>query len=141
MAMFCKLQESSPSIMLATSQGGAAQTLAGTADKAFKVTLLASEWGSSMGGLSTINRTFAISLARHPQVEVTFLVPEIACGEEDKRDARRHNIAIRESQSRPGYEPLDRNTKEYINFKGYCVKRMHRSNNTSLPLNELGCCA
>ena len=107
MAVFCKFQESSPSMMLAASQGAAAQTLAGTAEKAFKVTLLASEWGSSMGGLSTINRTLAISLARHPQVDVTFLVPEIACGEEDKRDAGRHNIAIRESQSRPGYEPLD----------------------------------
>ena len=83
MTMFCKLQESCSSIMLATSQGAAAQTVAAIADKALKVTLLASEWGSSMGGLSTINRTLAILLARHPQVDVTFLVPEIACGEED----------------------------------------------------------
>ena len=94
--------------MLSTSQGAAAQTVAGTADKALKVTLLASEWGSSKGGLSTINRTLAISLARHPQVDVTFLVPEFACGEEDKRDAVRYTIALREAQRLPGFpDPLD----------------------------------
>ena len=94
--------------MLSTFQGAARQTVAGTADKALKVTLLASEWGSSKGGLSTINRTLAISLARHPQVDVTFLVPEFACGEEDKRDAVSYTIALREAQRLPGFpDPLD----------------------------------
>ena len=36
-----------------------------------KVTLLANEWGSSKGGLSTINRTLAIHLAKDANVEVT----------------------------------------------------------------------
>ena len=37
-----------------------------------KVTVLASEWGSSKGGLSTINRELAIQLAKRPEVEITF---------------------------------------------------------------------
>ena len=48
-----------------------------------KVTLLANEWGSSKGGLSTINRSLAIQLAKVANVEVTILVPESECG--DKR--------------------------------------------------------
>ena len=50
-----------------------------------RITLLANEWGSSKGGLSTINRTLAIHLAKDPHVEVTILVPEFQCGEEHKR--------------------------------------------------------
>ena len=73
-----------------------------------KVTLLANEWGSSKGGLSTINRTLAIHLAKHAKVEVTILVPEFECGEEDKRNARSYNIAIEEVQRRPAVsDPLD----------------------------------
>ena len=73
-----------------------------------KVTLLASEWGSSKGGLSTINTTLAIHLAKHPNVEVTFLVPEFMCGEEDKRAARVHNISIIEAVHLLGLsDPLD----------------------------------
>ena len=62
------------------------------------VSLLANEWGSSKGGLSTINRTLAIHLAKHPNVEVTFLVPEFMCGEEDKRAARVHKTFPLEKQ-------------------------------------------
>ena len=73
-----------------------------------KVTLLANEWGSSKGGLSTINRTLAIHLAKDPHVEVTILVPEFECGEEDKRAAKSHNISIREAGRLPAYsDPLD----------------------------------
>ena len=73
-----------------------------------KVALLANEWGSSKGGLSTINRTLAIHLAKHANVEVTILVPEFECDEEDKRTARSHNIAIKEVQRRPAFsDPLD----------------------------------
>ena len=73
-----------------------------------KVALLANEWRSAKGGLSTINRTLAIHLAKHANVEVTFLVPEFECGEEDKRTARGHKIAIREVQRLPGFsDPLD----------------------------------
>ena len=73
-----------------------------------KVALLANEWGSSKGGLSTINRTLAIHLAKHANVEVTILVPEFECDEEDKRTARSYNIAIKEVQRRPAVsDPLD----------------------------------
>ena len=72
-----------------------------------KVSLLASEWSSSMGGLSTINRHLAIQLGRHAQVEVTFLVPPSSCSEEEIGLARSCNVAIREVQSRTGYDLLD----------------------------------
>ena len=76
--------------------------------KALNVTLLASEWGSSMGGLSTINRNLAILLAKHSLVNVTLLVPQSSCSEEDRRDAEKQNIVIREAESQPGYhDPLD----------------------------------
>ena len=73
-----------------------------------KVSLLANEWGSSKGGLSTINRTLAIHLAKQPNVEVTIIVPQFECGEDDKRAAKAHNISIMEVHRRPGFsDPLD----------------------------------
>ena len=61
-----------------------------------------------MGGLSTINRHLAMLLAKHAQVNVTLLVPQFSCGEEERRAAASHNIAIREAESRPGFsDPLD----------------------------------
>ena len=77
-------------------------------DSKLKVSLLASEWSSLKGGLSTINRYLAIQLGRHAQVEVTLLVPPSSCSEEEKRLAQSHSVAIREVQSRTGYsDPLD----------------------------------
>ena len=73
-----------------------------------KVSVLAEEWGSSKGGLSTIIRTLAIHLAKHPNLEITIIVPEFECGEEDKRAARGYNISIREAPRLPGFgNPLD----------------------------------
>ena len=73
-----------------------------------KVTLLANEWGSSRGGLSTINRTLAIHLAKDPHVEVTILVPEFECGEKDKREAKSYIISIIEAGHLRGFsDPLD----------------------------------
>ena len=73
-----------------------------------KVTLLGSEWSSSMGGLSTINRQLAIQLAQHSEVEVTLLVPQSACSEDEKRMASSHNVSIREAKTLVGYsDPLD----------------------------------
>ena len=72
------------------------------------VALLANEWGSSRGGLSTINRSLAIHLATYANVEVTILVPEFECSEQDKRTARGLNIAIKEVRRRPAFsDPLD----------------------------------
>ncbi|XP_068747451.1 D-inositol 3-phosphate glycosyltransferase-like [Montipora capricornis] len=70
-----------------------------------KVTILASEWGSSKGGLSTINRTLSIQLAKSSDVEISFFVPQ--CSEKDKIEARRHNIRIVEARQLVGFEELD----------------------------------
>ena len=75
------------------------------ASKTLQITLLADEWKSSKGGLSTLNRELAIQLAKHPVVAVTFFVPK--CTEEDKKEARKHNVSIEEATERPGYDPLD----------------------------------
>ena len=69
------------------------------------VTILASEWGSSKGGLSTLNRELAIQLAKFPEVQISFFVPQ--CSEEDKRAALSHNIEIVEATRRPGYDELE----------------------------------
>ena len=71
-------------------------------DRAVKVTILASEWGSRMGGLSTVNRELAIQLAKFPGVEVTFYLPK--CCDKNKREALRHGISIVEAERRPGYD-------------------------------------
>ena len=70
-----------------------------------QVTILASEWGSSKGGLSTINRELAIQLAKYSNVEVTFWLTK--CSEEDKKAAESHGISIREARRLPGYSELD----------------------------------
>ena len=74
-------------------------------DKTIKVTILASEWGSSKGGLSTINRVLAIQLAKFRDIEVTFFLPK--CCDENKAEALSHDISIVEAERRPGYEELD----------------------------------
>ena len=70
-----------------------------------QVTILASEWGSSKGGLSTINRELAIQLAKFSCIEVTFFLPK--CSVEDKRAGASHGISILEAERRPGYNELD----------------------------------
>ena len=57
------------------------------------ITLLASEWKSSAGGLSTLNRELAIHLSQMKNVRVSLLVPEGACNDEDKREARSFGIS------------------------------------------------
>ena len=74
-----------------------------------QVTILASEWGSTKGGLSTINRELAIQLAKCPEVKITFFVPQ--CSDQEKKEAFNHNINIIEARRRPGYEEL-----EWLNF-------------------------
>ena len=86
--------------MLSTSQ----ETRQPDLSKKIKVTILASEWGSSKGGLSTINRELAIQLAKCPEADITFFLPQ--CCEKDKHAANNHNIRILEATRRPGYEEL-----------------------------------
>ena len=70
-----------------------------------KVTILAYEWGSTKGGLSTINRELAIQLAKFPYVEVTFFLPN--CSHEDKKAAASHGISILQAATPPGFDVLD----------------------------------
>ena len=70
-----------------------------------QVTILASEWGSSKGGLSTINRELAIQLAKFSCLEVTFFLPK--CSDEDKKAADIHGISIVEPARLLGYNELD----------------------------------
>ncbi|XP_068699735.1 uncharacterized protein [Montipora foliosa] len=71
-----------------------------------QVTILASEWGSSKGGLSTINRELAIQLAKFPEVQITYFLPK--CSEEDRKVALSHDIKILEAKRLPGYEDLEK---------------------------------
>ena len=68
------------------------------------VLFLASEWGSINGGLSTINREIAIYVAKFPEVNVIFLVPQ--CNDEDKIAARGHNIRLLQAERFPGMDEL-----------------------------------
>ena len=70
-----------------------------------KVTVLATEWGSSKGGLSTISRELAIQLAKCADVETTVLL--LQCSQEDREVALQHNVKIVEGTSRPDLEQLD----------------------------------
>ena len=70
-----------------------------------KVTILASEWGSSYGGLSSLNRELAIQLARFPEVEITLFLPK--CSQTDKTVAFEHNVKIVEAKQMPGMEQLN----------------------------------
>ena len=70
------------------------------------ITLLASEWKSSAGGLSTLNREFAFHLAKIQNVRVSFLVPEGACDDEDKQTARSFGISILDAKKCVAVEPL-----------------------------------
>ncbi len=72
-------------------------------DRKLRITLLADEWKSSKGGLSTMNRELAIQLAKHSNVDVTFFVPK--CTADDKKAANSHGISIVEAKRRPGFEP------------------------------------
>ena len=78
-----------------------------TADSSKKINVLnlASEWGSSKGGLSTLNRELAIQLAKFSNVQINFFVPK--CSNKDKKEALTHDITIVEAEEWPGYEELD----------------------------------
>ncbi|XP_044179055.1 uncharacterized protein LOC114951997 isoform X2 [Acropora millepora] len=70
------------------------------------ITLLASEWKSSGGGLSTLNRELAINLSQIQNVRVSLLVPEGACNDEDKAEAKSFGISILDARKCVGLKPL-----------------------------------
>ena len=70
------------------------------------MTLLSSEWGSTKGGLSTINRELAIQLAKNDNVEVSMYLP--LCSEEDERAAAEFRVHLLRAKEKPGYhDPID----------------------------------
>ena len=67
-----------------------------------RVVLLASEWGSKRGGLSTLNRELAIQLAKHPDVQVSVFLPR--CDQEEKDSALNNRITLVQATRRPGFD-------------------------------------
>ena len=70
-----------------------------------KVTILASEWGSSKEELSTVNRELSIQLAKCPEVEITVFLPQ--CSKKDKKEALKCKVKIVEATPLTGFEQLD----------------------------------
>ena len=67
--------------------------------------MLSSEWKSSTDGdLSIINRELAIQLAKHPNVDISVLLPN--CSGEDRSSAKRHNVKLIEADRVSGVGPL-----------------------------------
>ena len=73
-----------------------------TFSRRLKVTLLASEWGSAKGGLSTMNRELAIQLAKYDNVEVCMYLPLFS--DEDERAAANYRVRLLQAKERPGYD-------------------------------------
>ena len=69
------------------------------------ITLLASEWKFSKGGVSTINRELAIEFAKLSNTSVSFFVPTFS--DEDKREASKYNVRLVKAEERPGFDPID----------------------------------
>ena len=69
-----------------------------------KVVLLASEWNSKQGGLSTFNRELAIHLAKHPKVEVFFFLPR--CDRAEMQAAKKKQITLVEAEPIIGVSEL-----------------------------------
>ena len=94
-------------MIASTSPGGVPGDSGGSSTRpTLKITLLGSEWNSSAGGLSTFNRELAIHLSEHPQVDVTLLVPEGACKDEEKNEARRYGVNVVDAKFQAGFDPL-----------------------------------
>ena len=69
-----------------------------------KVMLLASEWTSKHGGLSTFNRELAIHLAKHPEVEVFFFLPK--CDQAETEAAKEKHITLVQAEPIIGVDEL-----------------------------------
>ena len=73
--------------------------------KKLKVTLLSSQWRSTEGGMSTINRELAIQMAKCDNVEVCIYLPSF--GDEDKKEALDCKVHLLKAKERVGYDPID----------------------------------
>ncbi|XP_067016236.1 uncharacterized protein [Acropora muricata] len=80
-------------------------SLNSTSSGKIKVTLLTCQWGSTKGGLSTMNRELAIQLAKDDSMEVCMYLP--AFSDEDKKAAEKCKVHLLKAEEKPGYEPID----------------------------------
>ena len=71
------------------------------------VMFLCDEWKSSKGGLSTLNREFAINLAKTTTESMKITCYVLKSDDRDREDARQHGVNIISAQSVPGSDPLD----------------------------------
>ena len=69
-----------------------------------RVTLLGDEWGSSKGGLSTLNRELAKHLARQPDVKITVLL--LRYDEKEEREADEFNVRLATPEPTPGFDDI-----------------------------------
>ena len=77
-----------------------------TSSSKLKVTFLSSEWGSTKGGLSTINRELAIQLAKDDNMEVCMYLP--AFSDEEEKAADKCRVHLLKANEKPGYDdPID----------------------------------
>ena len=65
---------------------------------------LADEWGSSRGGLSTLNREMCKWLAQVPDVLVTLVVLKFT--EAEKEEALKHKVNLVKVEEIPGFDPI-----------------------------------
>ena len=71
-----------------------------------QVTFLARGWSSSVLHDETeINKEVAKYMAKSPKVEITMLVPR--CDDEDKKEAKSHNINLVEAGEKTGFAEVD----------------------------------
>ncbi|XP_068687950.1 uncharacterized protein [Montipora foliosa] len=94
-----------PSTSSSASRGAHESMSGQAASRKLKVTLLSSEWQSTKGSLSTINRELAIQLAKHQNLEVSVYLPE--CSEEDARIAGENYVKLIKARKLIGYEPIE----------------------------------
>lgn len=69
-----------------------------------RISPLATEWGSSKGGLSTLNREMCKGLAQQPDVLVTLVVPEYT--EEERKEASKDNVRLAAVEKMSGISPI-----------------------------------
>ena len=62
------------------------------------------EWGSSKGGLSTLNRELAKHLGRQPGVEVTLLLPHYS--EREKQEANECRVSLATPEPMIGFDSI-----------------------------------
>ena len=62
------------------------------------------EWGSSKGGLSTLNRELAKHLARQPDVKITVLL--LRYDEKEEREAHEFNVRLATPEPTPGFDDI-----------------------------------